>query len=119
MSVNSIRYCLEHATDASAFESLCCDVLSLDGYGSIEPIGGSGDGGRDALHTSPDFSGPKTICAFSLRKNWKTKLLNEDCKRIKDVGHECDQVVFVFVVQPTPAEHDKLIEDVKKDMGGI
>ena len=111
MSVNSIRYCLEHTTDSAAFESLCCDLLSADGYSSIEPIGGTGDGGRDALFASKEKSS-KTIFAISLRKDWKTKL-KEDLKRIKEVGHECNEIVFAFVVQPTPNERDEQIRKAK------
>ena len=112
MSVDSIRYCLERATDSAAFESLCCDILSCDGYGSIEPIGGTSDGGRDALYKAQDSASPVTVFAFSLRKDWKTKL-REDSERIRDVGHCCARVVFGFILQPTPNERDSVIAEVK------
>ena len=116
MSVDSIRYCLERATDDRAFESLCCDVLSCDGYDSIEPIGGTGDGGRDALHKTPDAAGVCTIFAYSLRKDWKVKL-QQDCERIRDVGHACHRIVFAFIKQPTPTERDAAIARVKSEFG--
>ena len=116
MSVDSIRYCLERATDSRAYELLCCDILSCDGYASIEPIGGTGDGGRDALHKASEINGLTTIFAFSLRKDWKAKL-REDCDRIKELGHVCDSIVFAFVTQPTPNERDALIASVKSDYG--
>lgn len=116
MTVDSIRYCLERATDAIAFEALCCDTLVCDGYESIEPIGGTGDGGRDALHSARFHDEPQTILAYSLRKDWKTKL-RQDCKRISDVGHPCERLVFAFVIQPTPNERDSIIGEVKDRYG--
>ena len=65
MSVDPIRFCLERATDDREFELLCCDVLSCNGFTGIEPIGGTGDGGRDALHKATDGSDIQTIFAFS------------------------------------------------------
>ncbi len=116
MPVDSIRYCLERATDAAAFEALCCDILSRDQYGSIEPIGGTGDGGRDAVYTPHDARGTQTVLAFSLRKDWKTKL-REDCRRVHQMGHTCCRIVFAFVKQPTPTERDSAIDEVNRDFG--
>src|SRR5207247_1725654 len=81
-----------------------------------EPIGGTSDGGRDALHKSRDAAGVWTIFAYSLRKDWKVKL-NEDCERIRELGHACNRVVFAFIKQPTPAERDTAISHVKKEFG--
>ena len=116
MAVDSIRYCLERATDAAAFEALCCDLLSCDGYGAIEPIGGTGDGGRDAVYKPQKAGDVATLFAYSLRKDWKTKL-RQDCERIQGLGHACGRLVFAFVIQPTPNERDAAIEEVKKTFG--
>ena len=53
---------------------------------------------------------------FSLRKDWRVKL-HQDCARIREVGHRCDQIVFGFVKQPTPSERDKALESVKTEFG--
>lgn len=116
MSADSIRFCLERATDNRDFESLCTDIFCGDGFGTIEPIGGTADLGRDALHRTTDPSGVTTIFAYSLRKDWKRKLY-EDCDRIAEMGHDCDQVVFSFVKQPTPNERDQAIATVKGEYG--
>lgn len=116
MPVDSIRYCLERATDAIAFEALCCDILSCDGYAAIEPLGGTGDGGRDALYGAGDALNAPAVCAYSLRKDWKAKL-RHDCERIQEKGHACSRLVFVFILQPTPNERDAAIAEVKRQFG--
>jgi hypothetical protein len=95
---------------------LCCDILSCDGYESIEPIGGTSDGGRDALFTAQDSGNSVTVFAYSLRKDWKTKL-RKDCERIQEVGHSCARMVFAFIKQPTPNERDTAVEEVKNSFG--
>lgn len=49
MSANPIIYCLESLTDYREFERLCSDLMAGSGYAQIEPIGGTGDRGRDAI----------------------------------------------------------------------
>jgi hypothetical protein len=93
MSADPIVYCLEHLTDFSQFERLCSDILSGTDYPSIEPIGGTGDRGRDALHYCNENS-TKTVFAYTVRADWKNKL-HQDCSRISEEQHNPDQVVFV------------------------
>ena len=50
MAADPLIYCLEQLTDYDQFERLCHDLMALDGYRSIEPLGGSKDKGRDAIH---------------------------------------------------------------------
>ena len=50
MAADPIVYCLEHVTDDDQFERLCHDLMALDGYRHIEPLGGHKDKGRDAIH---------------------------------------------------------------------
>ena len=52
MSADPIIYCLEQLTDYRQFERLCSDIMAGSGYANIEPLGGSNDRGRDALHVS-------------------------------------------------------------------
>lgn len=93
MSADPILYCLSHVTDYLQFERLCSDLMAGSGYGGIDPIGGAGDRGRDALHRC-ESSGAITIFAYTVRKHCGRKLL-EDCKRIKEEGHELSRLVFV------------------------
>jgi hypothetical protein len=50
MAADPIIYCLEHVTDYDQFERLCHDLMVLEGYHHLEPLGGSKDKGRDVIH---------------------------------------------------------------------
>ena len=112
MSADSIVYCLENLTDYDQFERLCSDVMTQTGYPDIEPLGGSNDRGRDALHVSRTDPNEITIFAYSVRGDWRQKLLNEDCKRIHDEKHELDQLVFVSTASITSTQKDKVKQEV-------
>lgn len=112
MSADSIVYCLENLTDYDQFERLCSDVMTQTGYPDIEPLGGSNDRGRDALHVSRTDPNEVTIFAYSVRGDWRQKLLNEDCKRIHDERHELDQLVFVSTASITSTQKDKVKQEV-------
>ena len=71
VSADPIIYCLEHLTDYHQFERLCTDVMSQSGYPEIEPLGGSSDAGRDALHVSRTRNSAVTVFAYSVRADWK------------------------------------------------
>ncbi|WP_425398627.1 TIR domain-containing protein [Aeoliella sp.] len=117
MSADPVVYCLEHLTDYSQFERLCSDVMNQSGYRDIEPLGGTNDRGRDALHISRVNSDDVTIFAYSVRGDWKNKLLNEDCKRIQDEKHELQTLVFVTTASVTSTQRDSVKEEVMKRFG--
>jgi hypothetical protein len=94
MSADLIIYGLEHLTDYRQFERLCTDVMSQSGFPDIELLGGSNDGGRDAIHVSRQHPDDITLFAYSVRGDWENKLLKEDCKRIQDEKHQLKRLVF-------------------------
>jgi hypothetical protein len=67
MAANVTIYCLERVTDYTEFERLCHNLMALEGYRSIEPLGNFKDKGRDAIHV--DTSGRTTIFAYSVRED--------------------------------------------------
>src|SRR5882724_12022783 len=69
---------LEHLTDYAQFERLCHDLMAASGCTAIEPLGGTKDKGRDALHVDHNDPGTVTIFAYSVREDWQKKL-DEDC----------------------------------------
>ncbi len=93
MSADPIVYCLERLTDYRQFERLASDLMVGADYPGIEPLGGTGDGGRDALYIHRD-TGTTTIFAYSVRSDWDTKL-RADCKRIAEMDHSASTIVFV------------------------
>ena len=67
MPSKTTKYDLTEATDYLGFESLCHDLMSREGYKSIQPLGGTGDKGRDAIHFDKSTS-ISTVFAYSVRK---------------------------------------------------
>lgn len=114
MSADPIVYCLEHLTDYRQFERLCSDLMAGCGYPSIDPLGGSADGGRDALHHCQG-NGP-TIFAYSVRVDWRRKLL-EDCERIKEAGHAPARLVFASTSALTTSDKDEVAAHVREAYG--
>jgi len=106
MGASITIYCLEKITDYFEFERLCHDLMSLEGYSSIEPLGGFGDKGRDAVHVSK--SDETAIFAYSVREDWRAKLA-EDASSIHKHGHTCDQLVFITTASFTAGKRDEAV----------
>lgn len=117
MSADPIVYCLEHLTDYRQFERLCTDVMNQSGYPDIEPLGGSNDRGRDAIHVSRHEPDDVTLFAYSVRADWEAKLLNEDCKRIREEGHELKKLVFACTSTITASQKDAVKQKVRNAFG--
>lgn len=117
MSADPMVYCLEHLTDYPQFERLCSDVMNQSGYRDIEPLGGSNDRGRDALHISRADPNDITIFAYSVRGDWEQKLLNEDCKRIEEEQHQLQTLVFVTTSSLTSTQRDTVKDKVRDRFG--
>ncbi|ODA32138.1 hypothetical protein [Planctopirus hydrillae] len=115
MAADPIIYSLEQLTDYDQFERLCHDMMALDGFRNIEPIGGSKDKGRDALHVDSS-TGTVTIFAYSVREDWRTKL-SQDSKKIPKHGHACNRLVFLCTATFTPSERDEAIRFIKDSYG--
>jgi hypothetical protein len=105
MATDPIIYCLEHLTDYDHFERLCHDVMVLEGWANIEPLGGMQDKGRDAIHVSPSNPGDVTIFAYSVREDWRKKLA-EDAEKIRRHGHQCSRLIFLNTASFTASERD-------------
>lgn len=103
MSADSIIYCLERVSDYRDFERLCSALLASVSYPGIDPLGGTGDGGRDAI-VRTDETGRKIVFAYTVRSDWRKKL-SHDCERVREMGHGPD--VFVFVCTEALSASDK------------
>jgi len=113
MASRFILYDLENITDYFGFEILCNDVMSLNGYKNIEPLGGYHDRGRDAIHKSIN-SGITTIFCYSIRKDFKSKLF-EDLKTIKRHDHDCKDIIYITTSKISSSENDQLKEKIEND----
>lgn len=114
MAANLTTYCLEEVTDYIEFERLCSALMSLEGYSSIEPLGGSKDKGRDAIHVNA--SNETTIFAYSVREDWRAKLA-EDAAKVHKHQHACDEFVFITTTKVTASQRDEAVEYIKNEFG--
>ena len=114
MAANLTIYCLQETTDYFEFEQLCNGLMSLEGYNSIEPLGGFSDKGRDAIHVNR--SNETTIFAYSVREDWRAKLA-EDAEKIHKHGHACNRLVFITTARLRPSQRDEAITSIRKEFG--
>lgn len=116
MAADPVIYCLEHLSDYTQFERLCHDLLVTQGYSNLEPLGGTKDKGRDAIHVIESPHRVETVCAYSVREDWRKKL-EEDCKKIRKHGHACDQVLFLCTAGFSAYERDDAKGYVRNTFG--
>lgn len=114
MPTSVTKYCLQELTDYTDFESLCHDLMVLEGYPQIEPLGGFRDKGRDAVHS--DSSGTSTIFAYSVREDWRAKLA-EDAAKIRRHNHDCHEMVFLCTTDFTANERDEAVKSTFEEYG--
>lgn len=105
------KYDLDHVTDYIEFEAFASDLMSLDGFKGIEPLGGHKDRGRDAIDIDRS-SHEVTVFAYSVREDWEKKL-NEDLEIVHKEGHVCNHIVFVTTGSPTPTQKDNKRDAVR------
>lgn len=117
MSADRIVYCLERVSDYREFERLCSALLAGTDYPGIDPLGGTGDGGRDAIIRT-DASGRRIVFAYTVRGDWETKL-KSDCKRVQELGHNPSIFVFVCTEALNAADKDRAHEMISKKYGWI
>lgn len=115
MAADRLIYCLEQLTDYDQFERLCHDLMALNGYRNIEPLGGSKDKGRDAIHVDAS-NGTVTIFAYSVRDDWRDKL-DEDSKKVHQHGHTCQRLAFLCTAAFTATERDKAVDHIRTRYG--
>ena len=115
MSADPVIYCLERLTDYRQFERLASDLMAGTDYPGIDPLGGTADGGRDALYVH-HHNGTATIFTYSVRTDWDTKL-RADCKRIAELGHAADTIVFVSTQVIDARRKDKMRIEIDERYG--
>lgn len=115
MSADRIIYCLERLSDYRDFERLCSALLAGTDYPGIEPLGGTGDGGRDAIIRT-DERGRRIVFAYTARADWRNKLKG-DCTRVREKQHNPDVFVFVCTSALNASEKDVAHDLVENEFG--
>lgn len=116
MAADPIIYCLEHLTDYDQFERLGHDLMALEGWDHLEPLGGMHDKGRDAIHISRSHPHEVTIFAYSVREDWQTKL-KQDAEKIRKHSHPCYRLVYLTTAEFTASERDKAVAFIQEEYG--
>lgn len=116
MSADPLIYCLQQLTDYRQFERLCTDIMAGVGYEDIDPLGGPSDRGRDALHVVRREPADITVFAFSVRSDWRRKLM-QDCDRVREEQHTLQRLVFVSTSSITATEKDEAKGAVRETYG--
>lgn len=115
MSADRIIYCLEYLSDYRDFERLCSALLAGTDYPGIEPLGGTGDGGRDAIIRT-DETGRRIVFAYTVRADWRNKLKG-DCSRVREKQHNPEVFVFVCTSALNASEKDAAHALVETEFG--
>ena len=89
--------------------------MALEGYPSIEPLGGCKDKGRDAIHVNQS-GGKTTIFCYSVREDWRTKL-DQDAATIHKHKHRCHRLAYLSTEDYTPGDRDKAAKFIKQTYG--
>jgi hypothetical protein len=113
MGADPIVFCLEHLTDYTQFERLCHELMALEGYPAIEPLGGCRDKGRDAIHVNR-ANNVVTIFCYSVRDDWFSKL-KQDARVIHQHKHKCDRLTYLSTYDFTSAERDNAVKFIREE----
>lgn len=116
MAADPIIYCLEQLTDYRQFERFSNDLMRLEGYCDLEPLGGTADKGRDAINVCKHAPDDVTIFAYSVREDWRAKL-KQDVKKVIEHGHQFKTIVFLCTAHVSATERDDVIEQMKTEHG--
>ena len=117
MALNSTAQALLAFTDSQAFEQLCCALL-VEEFGTLVPLGGSQDQGRDAIAKLNSFQteDQAAVFMFSLEKTWSAKV-RRDQKTIQANGFKPIRCVFVTNQAVTTTQRQKAIDYAKQEFG--
>ncbi len=96
MSIDIIEIGLDRLTDATEFEKLAAEVMYLEGFFDIHPLGGKFDLGQDAVQDRFSVREGKirTIFQFTIQEKLTTKL-RSTIRRLEAVAGPYSQLVIV------------------------
>ncbi|WP_216328937.1 NACHT domain-containing protein [Deinococcus aestuarii] len=115
MGSKQTRLQLDQLTDYRAFERLCNALMVKYGYTEFEPLGGTNDKGRDAVHYCAQKN-EHTVFSYSVRQDWERKLF-EDLEKIRRHDHPCQVVVYVTTQEISAADQDRVKARVRDTYG--
>lgn len=117
MSTDIVRIALAYFTDWARFEQLATEIMRDLGYPDIKPLGGTRDGGKDAVverFYSHIGKRTRTVFQFSLRKDILEKI-KETIQRLYDNGTEYEKLVVVTTTSFSTERQEEAKKLVRKD----
>lgn len=90
-----IEIALDYYTDFKKFERLATEIMSLEGFGAITPVGGIDDEGVDAeivRYYKDEIQ--RTVFQFTIQENITAKI-SDTIKKLKENNIEFQQLIIV------------------------
>jgi len=110
MGPDLVDYALDTMTDSRGFEKLAAEIMMLEGYPTIEPLGGVHDQGEDARAAGLFYANRPvhTVFQFTLQEDLAGKI-DATCLRLKESGVAFGELVIV-TSRPISAERRRKLE---------
>jgi len=109
VGLDIVEIALAYCTDWATFEKLAIEIMRDEGYADIHPLGGTADGGKDAVRdTLYESSGRRrTVFQITLEDNVERKT-KETIERLGQSGETFDQLVIVTRAEVSTQRQDRL-----------
>jgi len=116
MSLDLIEIALDRITDAAEFERLAAEVMYLQGYHDIKPLGGVHDLGQDAIQDRflHRVGRSKIVFQFTLEEYLPGKL-RRTVRRLAEASIEYSELVLVTPRRLSSERQAQLIEMARRD----
>jgi hypothetical protein len=120
MGWDIIEFALSTITDDTDFEKLAAEVMYQEGFPHIIPLGGTNDGGRDAIEERLYQSEGvvRTVFQFSLQEDYRGKI-RQTAIRLAEVGIEYTELVYVTPRSISTEKQDEQKQRFRKEHGKV
>lgn len=114
MSLDIIEIALDKLTDDTDFEKLSSEIMELEGYTNIKPLGIVSDSGRDAIQESYFASYGKvvTIFQYTLQEYLPSKIDNT-IEKLKEAKIDFQELVIVNPHDISAQRQDQMKRDTR------
>lgn len=115
MSLDIIEIALDRISDFVGFERLATDVMYLEGWVNIKPLGGVADLGQDATSERFYESGEseRTVFQYTLQEYLPGKV-NDTIEKLNQNGVKFAEIVVVTPHQISSEAQTRMIQDARK-----
>jgi hypothetical protein len=110
-----VELTLDYLKDFASFEKMASEIMLLEGWDGIQPLGGVHDLGRDAIKTSyfRAESPHVTVFQYTIEKHAADKI-DRTVARLQETQVPFHELVFVTIETISPKRLDDLKADFRK-----